>query len=335
MTHRIWPLDASAYDRHPLHQGDRAWTLSNCYVDVYVELMHAAGLEPLAALPFTLAIDAEGDQWTFIKFPLADLRALYGLDVFELNVWRPLLEHVETQLLLGRPSIVEVDAYYLPDTFDVSYHTEHVKTSIGVQALDTAAKRLGYFHNAGYYELEGSDFAGVFRVDDPETGSVHLPPYVEVVKLPSPRSQPTTRSLVARSLELLAATLARVPDQNPFRRYSAHFSRDLSWLTREPLAQFHRYAFATFRQIGSAFELGAAYVRWLQANGEGGLGSISAACDVVASSAVTLQLKTARAVRTHRPFDAEPLLGAMADAWEETLAGLRERYGAAAAQRSY
>ena len=31
----------------------------------------------MAALPFTLTVDLEGDQWTFFKFPLADLlRAL-------------------------------------------------------------------------------------------------------------------------------------------------------------------------------------------------------------------------------------------------------------------
>ena len=78
------------------------------------------GLEPLAALPFTLAIDFEGDQWTFFKFPLADLDALYGVDVFELNVWRPLVDHLEEQLALGRPALVEVDAFYLPDTAGTS-----------------------------------------------------------------------------------------------------------------------------------------------------------------------------------------------------------------------
>ena len=70
---------------------DRAWPESNCYVDLWIELLHAAGAEPLAALRFTLAVDVEGDQWTFFKFPLADLEALYGVSVFELNVWRPLV----------------------------------------------------------------------------------------------------------------------------------------------------------------------------------------------------------------------------------------------------
>ena len=68
------------------------------------------------------------------------------------------------QLALGRLAIVEVDAFYLPDTAGTSYRCEHVKTSIGIQALDPEARRLGYFHNAGYYELAGEDFTGVFRL---------------------------------------------------------------------------------------------------------------------------------------------------------------------------
>ena len=87
MTLRVWDLDAGAYARHALHRGDRAWPEANCYVDLWVELLHAAGAEPLAALPFTLGIDVQGDQWTFFKFPPADLELLYGVDVFELNIW--------------------------------------------------------------------------------------------------------------------------------------------------------------------------------------------------------------------------------------------------------
>ena len=40
------------------------------------------------------------------------------------------------QLALGRPAIVEVDAFYLPDTAGTSYRAAHVKTSIGIQAID-------------------------------------------------------------------------------------------------------------------------------------------------------------------------------------------------------
>ena len=327
MTGELWPLDPAAYPRHPLHRSDLAWPESNCSVDLWVELLHTSGAEPLAALPFTLAVDLEGDQWTFFKFPHADLYALYGVEVFELNVWGSLLSHVEEQLSLGRPSLVEVDAFHLPDTAGTSYHVEHVKTSIGIQALDAGARRLGYFHNAGYYELEGRDFAGVFRLDRPAGDSEHLPPYAEVAKL---RVRPplVNRALVAASLDLLATHLAKRPHDNPFHRYATRFPADLERLAGKPLEQFHRYAFATFRQCGAAFELAGAYLRWLHANGEHGLDEIAAACDAIATTAKTLQFKTARFVNAQRTFDAAPLLDTMAAAWDQTVAALTDRYGA-------
>ena len=56
-----------------IHRADRDWAETNCYVDIWIELLHAWGFEPIAALPFTFGIDFEGDQWTFYKPPLADL----------------------------------------------------------------------------------------------------------------------------------------------------------------------------------------------------------------------------------------------------------------------
>ena len=324
---KLWPLDPATYSRHPLHDGERAWDESNCYVDLWIELLHTSGVEPLAALPFTFAVDVEGDQWTFFKFPLADLYALYGVDVIELQVWRPITAHLEEQLAVGRPAVVEVDAFYLPDTAGTCYQAEHVKTSIGIQALDAAAQRVGYFHNAGYYELGGADFVGVFRLQGHLADPEYLPPYVEVAKLGVRRAH-TGRALVGASLDLLGAHLARVPLDNPFDRYATRFGADLDSLTGAPLTQFHQYAFATLRQCGAAFELGGAYLRWLQANGEHGVGRIATACDVIATTAKALQFKVARSVNANRPFDAAPMLATMAGAWHETMTALTARYGA-------
>jgi hypothetical protein len=325
--HHQQPLDPATYERHAVHTGERIWPETNCYVDLWIEALHARDLEPLAALPFTFAIDVEGDQWTFFKFPLADLYSLYGVEVIELNVWRPLLAHVEEQLALGRLSIVEVDAFWLPDTAGVSYRMDHVKTSIGIQMVDADRRRLGYFHNAGYFELDEEDFAGIFRLDADEDPS-RLPPYVEVAKFHM-RPPLAGRALVAASRDLLQQHLARRPRGNPFRRYAARFDRDLGWLAASPPG-FHGYAFATLRQCGAAFELGAAYLRWLGANGEHGLAPIAAKCDDIAETAKTLQFKLARFVTTKRAFDSAPMLDVMAAAWDEAMAGLSARYGALA-----
>src|ERR1700733_9920799 len=79
-------LDASTYQRHAVHAPDRMWTEKNCYVDVWIELLHVLGLEPLAMAPFAVAVDFEGDQWTFYKPSHEELRELYGVDVQELTV---------------------------------------------------------------------------------------------------------------------------------------------------------------------------------------------------------------------------------------------------------
>lgn len=325
MTLRVWDLDAAAYVRHALHLSDRAWPEANCYVDLWVELLHAAGAEPLAALPFTLGIDVQGDQWTFFKFPSADLELLYGVEVFELNVWRPLPVHISEQLALGRPVIVDVDAFHLPDTASTSYRLEHVKTSIGIQALDVSAGRLGYFHNAGYYELLGEDFAGLFHLGGGSDPSC-LPPYVEVARLDA-RPKRSGRALLDASLVLLRTHLARRPSVNPFRRYAVRFPADLESLACEPIGHFHSYAFATLRQCGAAFELAAAYLRWLEAVGERGLASVAGACDLIATTSKTLQFKAARAVSVRRPFDASMSFETMAGAWDDTMSALVHRYG--------
>jgi hypothetical protein len=325
---RLWDLDPAAYERHRLHRDDRAWPESNCYVDLWVELLHTAGTEPIAGLSFTLAVDVEGDQWTFFKFPLADLDTLYGVDVIELNVWQPLITHVAEQLTLGRPAIVEVDAFHLPDTAGTSYRAEHVKTSIGIQAIDPGGRRLGYFHNAGYYELAGEDFVSVLRLEENPAAPEHLPPYVEVAKL-GVRPARAGRALHEASLALLRVHLARRPTVNPFRRYAARFPADLELLTAQPLPlpRFHGYAFATLRQCGAAFELAGTYLRWLETGGERELEPVAMICDQIATTAKTLQFKTARAVNAHRPFDPTPMLDKMAAAWDETMEALTIRYG--------
>jgi hypothetical protein len=57
--------DVATYVPHAVHGPDRTYVETNCYTDVLVELLHARGDEPLAALGITVRMDFEGDQWTF------------------------------------------------------------------------------------------------------------------------------------------------------------------------------------------------------------------------------------------------------------------------------
>ncbi len=90
------------------------------------------------SLPWAVHVrmDFEGDQWTFFKpFP-EDLELLYGIDVHEMQPYRPLPNQIAEQIVQGRTLIVELDSWYLPDTAATSYRSEHVKSSIVAEAID-------------------------------------------------------------------------------------------------------------------------------------------------------------------------------------------------------
>ena len=96
---------------------------TNCYTDILIEFVHAAGSEPLAMLGSVLPIDFEGDQWTFFKPRPEQVEALYGIDIHEMQPYRPLPEQIAEQIEAGRTLIVELDSFHLPDTAATSYRT--------------------------------------------------------------------------------------------------------------------------------------------------------------------------------------------------------------------
>ncbi len=321
---RIAPLDPATYRRHPLHGESRVWAETNCYTDLLIELVHGFGFEPLAMLAFTLAIDFEGDQWTFFKPPPADLDLLYGMDVHELAIWRPLVEHLAEQVQAGRPVLVELDSWYLPDTAGSAYRTTHTKTTVGVNEIDVHGERLGYFHNAGYYALEGEDFRAILAVDGPAHERV-LAPYVEYVKWRPGCVAPRGDELLQASLGLLRRYAARVPRENPFPRFRSRFARDLEAMMGRDIAHFHAYSFANLRQYGACFELAESYLRWLARHGIGGLDAPALAMRNIAETAKAFQFQLARAMARRKPLELAPL-DAMAAQWELAMLPLRERF---------
>src|SRR6478609_5265528 len=210
----VWGLDPATYERHSLHAETHAWVEKNCYVDLWIEVLHAAKLDPTAALAVTLASDFDGEQWTFYKPSHADLNALFGVSIQELNVWKPLLEHALFQTGLGRVILTEADSFYLPDTQGTDYRTQHVKTTIGIESIDLERQTLGYFHNASYWSLEGEDFRKTFRL---EGGAGELPLFAELVRFDRARPLPVSE-LVTRSTEQLKRWLEQRPTTNPVRR---------------------------------------------------------------------------------------------------------------------
>lgn len=311
-------LDPAAYTPHALHGPQRNWPETNCYVDLWIEVLNAMGLQPEAALGFTVTQDFEGDQFTFFKFPPEDLYALFDLSVQELAIYDRVESHTVEQVQRGRLVLIEVDSHYLPDTAGVSYKLTHGKTTIGVNHIDTDAKVMHYFHNAGFYSLSGEDYDGIYNSKEP---GVILFPYVEFVKSGKQKSAPVTRDL---AVKLLKHHLKSRPANNPMRAYQQAFPSHAEILAQRPMEYFHLYAFNTLRQIGANFEMLASHLAWLAAQGENNLDAGVSAANEIAATAKTQQFQLARAV-TRKKFDSfiaglEPL----AVAYDAVFASLQK-----------
>jgi hypothetical protein len=312
-------LDAATYKRHALHAEDLVWVEKNCYVDVWIELIHALGCEPLAMLPFVAAIDFEGDQWTFFKPKHDELFDLYGIDVQELNLWRNLVDHVQVHVGNGKMVAVEADAFFLPDTAGTDYQRQHTKSTIIICDFDLEQRKLGYFHNAGYYALEGADFEKLFRIDAPPDPTF-MPFFAEVVRVDRlvKRAPDELRSM---SRVLLQKHLSRRPVKNPVTRFGEQLASDLTKLQDEGLPVYHAWAFATIRQLGAAMELLSLHLGW---RGDDRAKEAAAELAKVSQSAKALILKGARAVNGKRALDATAMFEEMSGAWERGMNLLTE-----------
>lgn len=313
------------FQPHALHRDERVWLETNCYVDLWIELLHHYRCDPHAALSFTVTQAFEGDQFTFPKFSLDDISRLYGLQAQELAIYDTVEAHVREQTRRGNIAVVEVDAYYLPDTRVTAYRQTHTKTTIAVDVIDTEAKRITYFHNAGYFALSGEDYDGVFRLMPDLAGDVHaLFPYVEFVK--RARDPLEGKALVQRSVELLALRLADRPKTNPVAQWRAEFPEHLrAMLERDP-AYYHLYTFNVMRQLGSNFELLSKYLGWLNQHGVEVPGEIQSSAQAIASEAMVMQFRLARARMRSRSDACEDCLDSMQASYDKVIEPLAARF---------
>ena len=317
-------LAAATYQRHSLHGEGVVWQEKNCYVDLWIELLHAHGLAPEAMLPAVIGTDCEGDQWTFFKPSHDELYALYGVAVNELTVWRPLLDHALEQRSRGRFVLTEADAFWLPDTRATTYRRQHAKTTITLVDIDVAGQRLGYFHNAGYYTLSERDFVETFRLDAPADPDF-MPFFAETAcfgraaALPPDALRQASRALWRKHLE-------RTPPPNPVLRFAQRFADDLPALQRLGMDHYNAWAFATLRQMGASFEMAAQSLHWLGGDKGAECPEAAQAFMQIAHDSQALIFKGARAIALGRPLDPLAQLAGSATAWETAMQALREQF---------
>jgi len=242
---------------HHLHSPDRTWPQTNCAVDLWIEIIASLGCEPTAMLAFSVGLDFEGDQFTFLKVPVHDLEALYGVQVLELAIYDDVIGHIEAQLQRHRLTLIEVDSFYLPDTRGISYRQHHGKTTIAIRGLDRAEKRLQYWHNTGCYVLDGEDFDGLFR-GYAQPGVPFLP-YCEFVKF----GEIARRNLRMLAKAQLGRHLLSRPRLNPVGAFTQVLPNLAQTAADKGMEAVHALAFNTFRQLGANFQLFGDFLTWL------------------------------------------------------------------------
>jgi hypothetical protein len=308
-----------SYSPHALHSMERMWPETNCYIDLWIEVLSTLGLAPEAMLGFTLGQDFEGDQFTFFKVPLEDLEALYGIRVTELAIFDKVERHVATQITRGRLCLIEMDSFYMPDTQGTAYRQQHGKTTVAINRLDVANKRVDYFHNGGFFSLEGEDFDGLFQLNLRDEDPQFLP-YTEFAKFPDAPVDPQATRGVSRAL--LSSHFARRPRENPIRAFASVLPEQVEAVAERPFGFFHKYAFNTLRQFGANFELLADHLVW---HSQAEFGEAAEHARKLSEAAKSVQFQLARAV-TRKKFESlATALDPAADAWDSMMASLTKR----------
>ena len=225
---------------------------------------------------------------------------------------------------MRRPAIVEVDAFYLPDTAGTTYRAEHVKTSIAVDRLDASAPaRL--FSQRRLLRARGRGLRRPLQSGG-QRRPVILPPYVEVAKFGS-AAAPGGQVLVATSIDLLRGILRAARTTIRFAATLTRFPADLDLLAAGSLRSFTptrspRFASAARRSSSP--------------------GRTCAGCrPTVRMSSIESRRCATSSPRLPRPFSSrrrawsdeaflrsDAAARTMADAWDETMRRLALRYGA-------
>ncbi|MDE1994271.1 MAG: DUF1839 family protein [Rhizobiaceae bacterium] len=311
-------LDPAAYSPHALHDSERMWPETNCYIDLWIEVLASLKLPPEAMLGFTMNQDFEGDQFTFFKVPLEDLETLYGIRCTELAIYDKVQNHVAEQIGRGRLCLVEMDSFFMPDTQGVGYRREHGKTTVAINRMDMEKRELDYFHNGGFFRLSGEDFDGLFQL---HLTAEDLPflPYTEFAKFPD--KAPAEKAIRDTARQLLTHHFRRRAAANPIRAFAAVFPAQVAEVAERPFGFFHKYAFNTLRQLGANFELAGSHLDWLSAD----FSKAAAEARRISEVAKSVQFQLARAV-TRKKF--EPLQTALdpaADAWDSMMGLLEDK----------
>ncbi|MDE2362460.1 MAG: DUF1839 family protein [Hyphomicrobiales bacterium] len=310
-------LSPAGWRPHRLHALDRDWPETNCDLDLWIELAQARGGEAEAILGFTASQDFQSDQFDLLVPPKEELERFFGAVVRPLALYEKFEDHFVRRISDGGFVLLETDACYLPDAAGVAYRRRHVKSTIAIAAIRPAERTLDYFHNLGFWRLEGDDYDMVVHRPPHLQGDEIIPPYAEAIVFD--REPLRGRALRAAARERLALRLSRAPRRDPVAAFGASLAPRIAALAGKGAHAFHDWAFHTLRQLGANFELLADHLAWLEADA---FEPAVIACKQVSAGAKTLQFQLARAVARGRTPNADAIVADLSRARLTALAGV-------------
>lgn len=311
-------LSMEGFVQHPLHRQDSLWSNTNCYMDVWIELLHGMGRRPEPLFAAAVAAETQVEQFEFLKVDHRDLEQVHGIRVGEYDVWTTLLEHVTTHMQAGNVIIVEADAHWLPDTRGISYGIEHTKTSIVPVHVDARNKHLVYLHNEGLHELRGDDFDYV--LGEQRSQGIVPAPYMELVRLDR-LNAPDDDLAREHTIRLLKYHAGRSPVTNPVADLMDVLRSRYQWLATAGMDGYHALCFETTRQLGVVALLAAEAVRFSQVDH---LQPAAEAYLDVSKEAKALQFQLARVARGRQPAAVESTMQTIVSQWAVAANSLQE-----------
>ena len=309
---------------HPWFSGARVWSTTNSGTDTWLSVLHTLGLEAEPMLMGAMCASFEGDQWTQVGVPTADLWTCHGIAVEELHVWRPLLSHLVAQLDRGNAVLLDVDVFHLPDMIGSGYLREHAPTVIAVTGYDRHAHEVRYIHGANGGTIAGRDLDAILATGG--VGGTLLPPHARLVKLDRVMTR-THSELGEIGVALARLHGTRIPAANPVRAFGEALREQGSWLAGGDATHYQRWAYATLHQCGAAFELAGDACRWLAGHGQPVLGAVEPLL-AVSRGARSLHQRLVRVPQSGRMPDVAQRVDEMAGAWADAMTILRPIYGA-------
>lgn len=308
---------------HALHSLERDWPETNCDLDLWIEVLGLRGFQPEALLGVCLAQTFHGDQFSLIDAQDQDLEAMFGIRINLLGLYEPLEQQVITQVARGNLLIIETDAFHLPDARGTAYRQRHTKSSIAIEAIDPARRRLDYVHNLGAWTLEGEDYDAVLLRTPGAQGEDVIPPYAEVARFEFPPLRGNALRDAARAR--LSFHLRHVPKSDPIAAFGAVLAPALTRLGGSNPLAFHDWAFHNLRQLGANHELLASHLEWLDA--ASAFEAAIADCRAISSEVKSLQFRLARAFAKRREADEQAAIAAISARRQRVIAAVAEALG--------